>query len=618
MTAVVERVDGTRNGRVAALLAGGVDAHARRGDLRAARELFDAARREAERLDDSRAMAEAAIGMCGLWRHEGRTFVDVMGLRAGLGRALALADPRSPVALRLRARLAAEIGAGCVDPTTVVTLVDEARAGADPVARAEVFTIAHQCLPGPEHRPLRQTLATELVEASFHTGRRSDLLIGLLWRAAGLLSDADPHAGSALGELRTVLAHEEHRAVRWAVDAVDVMLAVRADDLDRAEASVDACARRGRAAGLVDAEVWYPAQLTAIRWYQGRVVEVLPMLTEVVESSTVGTMCNTYQALLAVAAAAAGDTQRAASALASLCHGDLTRLPRSGSWLITMHGIATAAHLLDDANLCAKAHELLSPYAGYPVLGGTGAVCFGSVDHVLGLASLTTGDLDRAIDHFRAAVRSNLALAHRPALRASRRELAGALARRGQLAGADEMPAGTTARCTRDGQLWYIAWGRRKARVEHRTGLPYLAALVANPGQEILALDLAAGLSAPAGPGPDAAPRDQPVLDAAAVRAYRDRLDVLRSEIDRRTACGDTARAARARTEHDWITNELAGAAGLAGRVRAFPNDQERARTAVGKAIRRAISHIGIADPVIGEHLAAAVRTGHRCSYRPA
>jgi len=38
---------------------------------------------------------------------------------------------------------------------------------------------------------------------------------------------------------------------------------------------------------------------------------------------------------------------------------------------------------------------------------------------------------------------------------------------------------------------------------------------------------------------------------------------------------------------------------------------------AVGKAIRRALTRIAEADPVIGQHLRQTVRTGTRCSYWP-
>ena len=105
------------------------------------------------------------------------------------------------------------------------------------------------------------------------------------------------------------------------------------------------------------------------------------------------------------------------------------------------------------------------------------------------------------------------------------------------------------------------------------------------------------------------------MLDRVAIRGYQDRLAQLRQELD----AGDRSeRAARARDERDWLAAELAAATGLGGRSRAFPTSRERARIAVGKAIRRAVAHVADADPVIGGHLAQTVRTGTRCAYWPA
>jgi hypothetical protein len=61
----------------------------------------------------------------------------------------------------------------------------------------------------------------------------------------------------------------------------------------------------------------------------------------------------------------------------------------------------------------------------------------------------------------------------------------------------------------------------------------------------------------------------------------------------------------------------VAGLAGLSGGTSAFPDQPERARVAVGKAIRRALARIAEADAVIGEHLRQTVHTGARCSYWP-
>ena len=107
-----------------------------------------------------------------------------------------------------------------------------------------------------------------------------------------------------------------------------------------------------------------------------------------------------------------------------------------------------------------------------------------------------------------------------------------------------------------------------------------------------------------------------PVLDRDAIGEYRNRLNRLDAEIDQLESA-DSVRASSARDERDWLTAQLASAAGFGGRTRSFPDQPERARVAVGKAIRRALVRITEADPVIGDHLGQAVRAGVRCSYWP-
>jgi hypothetical protein len=618
-------------------LADGIRALVDDGDLRAGRRHFERAYRAAERIRDAKAMAEAALGISGLWVHEHRTTAATALQRERLWRALYLVDRGSLLALRLRVRIAGEAAYRTGEPGAIMALLDEVRTSGDPVARAEALSVAHHCLLGPDHGAVRRELAVELVGVSFRTRRRGDLLMGLLWQTVDLFFDGDPHVGRRLGELRNMLAQRPHLAVGFVVAAIDVMLAIRAGDLDRAERLARACFERGQTAGDIDATGWYGAQLVAIRWYQGRLVEVLPMLTELVDSTTLSAVDNSSLAALAVAAATAGDRSRAVSALATLRGNALADLPRSSSWLVTLNGIVEAAHLLDDVSAAAEAYELLGPYAHLPMVGSLGVACFGSVHHALGVATLTTGDLDRAVTHLRTAVRQNLALAHWPAAIASRRRLAEALQRRGhpedtaaadrERAAADReaielglaVPAAaeSTLSCTRQGRKWRFTLGPRSVLVDHRIGVLHLAVLIANPGQEIDAVDLAAGLSV-LGPAGRDDRSSQPVLDREAVREYRRRLAELRVEIDDLESRNEHARAAQARAERDWLTAQLAATAGLGNRVRAFPTNRERARIAVGKAIRRAVDHVGAADRVIGEHLQHALRTGTRCSYLPA
>jgi hypothetical protein len=626
---VTESADG-----LMAALADGAYARDVDGDLRASRQSFERAYQLAERAGDVRAMALAALGLAGLWVSERRTVTGAVLLEARLEHVHSLLDPQSSLALRIRARLAGEADYRKGTYEAILATLDAARAAADPEPLAEALSLAHHCLLDPDHVERRRELAVELIKASFRTKRRSDLLMGLLWRTVDSYSAGDPHAGRHLGELRDHLEQQNHLAVAFVVSAIDVMLAIRAGRLDDAESLAGVCAASGVAAGDVDHDWWSGAQLVTIRWYQGRLAELLPALRDQVHSPDLSAVDNSSVAALAVAAALGGDLRTAASSLSALCGTDLARLPRSSSWLGTMNGVVEAAYLLGDAGVAERAYDLLRPYASLPMLGSLGVTCFGSVHQALGIASLTSGRLDRAIDHLRAAVQHNLALAHWPAVLMARQRLAQAYRRRGQPSDADaaqeelEAAAGEAAalglpdpdegarepyaECRRAGRKWRLSWRDRSVLMEDSIGMAHLAVLVANPRQEILAADLAAGLAVLGAAGGSA----HPVLDEVAIAEYRNRLKRLDALLGQREAADEADRGA-ARAEREWLVAQLAGAAGFGGRVRSFPDHGERARVAVGKAIRRALARITEADPILGDHLRQTVHTGVRCSYWP-
>jgi hypothetical protein len=635
------RLELVRPGDLRALLAEGTRAQHDDGDLEAGRQCFERAYRLAEQAGDTESMALAALGLAGLWVREGRTVTSSVLLEARLQHVLALLDPTSALALRVRTRLAGEADYSRGTHADITAALEEVRATGDPELLAEALRIAHHCMLGPEHVAIRRQLAVELTKAAFRTDRRSDLLMGLLWQTADSYCAGDPHAGRLLGELKEHLKPRDHLAVGFVASAIDVMLAIRAGRFGDAEELAAVCARRGAAAGDADHDWWSAAQLVTIRWYQGRLPELLPALRERVSSPVLSTVDNSAVAALAVAAAMSGDRHQAASSLAALCGSDLAALPRSSAWLVTMHGIVEAAYLLEAADVALRAYELLHPHADLPMIGSLGVTCFGSTQHALGVAALTTRQADLAVEHLTAAVQQNLALAHWPALLASRQRLAQAHLLRGApgdadaarreldlaaaeaaaiglpvpdapVAGSPAAAVAAVAECQRIGRKWRLALRNRSVLVEDSIGLAHLAVLIANPRQEIQAADLVAGV---AGLTPGDAGAAQQVLDHEAIAEYRNRLKSLDIEIDQPDA--DPARVARARAERDWLVAQLSSAAGFAGRTRAFPDQPERARVAVGKAIRRALARITEADPVIGEHLRQTVHTGVRCSYWP-
>lgn len=625
------------------------------GDLAAARSWFIRAYALAEEAGEGRLMAAAALGLGGLWVHEHRPVAAAACVEARQRTAVSLLDPRSSLALRMRARLAAEADYRAGRYATVLPIVGEARRAGDPVALAEALSLAHHCLLGPDHAEMRLGLAEELLREGSRTNRPSDALMGLLWRTVDLFMLGDPHAERSFAELSGCGQTERNAAVGFVVSAMRVMLGIRSGRLVEAERFAADCAERGEVVGDADHLGWYGAQMVAIRWYQGRIEELVGTLSEIANAPTLSAVDNALLAALAVAAATAGDRRQACGALARIRNGDLGQLPRSSSWLTAMNGVVEAAALLGDPDTAARAYALLLPYARLPIMASLGVACFGSAHHALGVASLTTGESSRAVEHFQTAIEQNMALGHWPAAALSRHRLGQALASRGsrsergniraaeaELAAAateaasldmmlpatagvrlglgGELPETETLVCTRSGRHWRIDLGVRSAVVEDSVGVRHLATLIAHPGIEMPSIDLAA----PRGPvgrnrtESRSGASVQVVLDEAALRQYRLRLRDLREEIDEAEAMHDSERTSRLRAEADWLTDELQAATGLGGRTRHFADDPERARIAVGKAIRRALQRISAADAVIGKELRAAIQTGLRCCYRPA
>jgi hypothetical protein len=173
----------------------------------------------------------------------------------------------------------------------------------------------------------------------------------------------------------------------------------------------------------------------------------------------------------------------------------------------------------------------------------------------------------------------------------------------------------------REGEYWTVAYRGKTARLRDTKGLYYIARLLAQPGRELHVRDLATmnqqsdtgNSSEPMGVEGDLGT----ILDARATAQYKQRLAEARQELDETTAAGDLGQAARARHEIETITEQLAAAYGLGGRLRTAGDPAERVRKAVTNQIRRTIDRISAAHPELGRHLTNALRTGFVCTYRP-
>jgi tetratricopeptide (TPR) repeat protein len=325
---------------------------------------------------------------------------------------------------------------------------------------------------------------------------------------------------------------------------------------------------------------------------------------------------------------------RAAEAAAELERSLPRALASAGPrWLGAMADLAFVAAETGDADAAARLYEAMRPYRGRLVLYGGAAVTLGPVTHYLGLLAATTGQTADAVMHFEDAIEAEERIGALPYLAHSLAAMGGALTRSGDAARAADCVArarGIARRLgmtvllrrlgapasewslVRDREDWLLTAGEERARLRDGRGLHYLRTLLAAPGRGIRALDLAAGGAGlvPAGTGP--------VVDAAARDAYRRRLGEVTATLEAADRSGDAAAAERAEAERTALLRELAGAAGLGGRVRDVAPEAERARVNVTRTLRSAIERIADAAPAAAAHLRASVRTGASCRYDPA
>jgi hypothetical protein len=167
----------------------------------------------------------------------------------------------------------------------------------------------------------------------------------------------------------------------------------------------------------------------------------------------------------------------------------------------------------------------------------------------------------------------------------------------------------TTPMLRREQELWAIDTPEGKTlRFKDSKGFAYLDQLLCRPGRELHVLEII---------GADTAGDAGPVLDERAKAEYRDRLADLREDLSEAERFHDGPRATRAREEMEIIAGQVAGAVGLGGRDRRAASDVQRARVNVQRCLKETLDRIAKADQAFGRYLAATVKTGEYCSFRP-
>lgn len=580
--------------------------------------------------------------------------VDQRLVRALEEATLMLAQAGAEAALRCRvqARLAAA-QQPARDPEVPVEMaraaIAEARRLGDPGLIRETLFVATAALTEFVDVTEIKPLADELLERSLVAEDTERALRAHIRRALAQLELGDFAAFQVdTDRILAAARNAGHPRLLWRPLIVGSLRAVmlgRFDDSERLLEEVEEL--RSLTDDPALAETYFAhrsLRLTAIDDRAGA-DEILPVLNQRLEalpdSDTAGPMVRTLFALRFF------EPDRVKAELPQLFRL-WPQMPPSAGYL----GIAAeAAARCGSAEECAHLHALLLPGDGRE--NHTGHIPYsyeGPIARVLALLEAAMGHTASAlrrmsqvterlraqsqlpwlarslVDQAEVLIRAGRASASEPLLNEAM-ELAGALSMRSLRARAEALlPAGTPSlppprpepvpssglAVVREGELWRVQLGALIARLKDSRGMELLARLVSQPGARIHALVLVGTDETPL-PDSDAGE----LLDAAALKAYRTRLAAISRDREEAEHNADLGRLSGLCREQEAIEDELARAVGLGGKVRRAASATERARVNATRRIKDAIARVKEAEPRLGEHLEAAIRTGTYSCYRP-
>jgi hypothetical protein len=520
--------------------------------------LLDASRL-AERLGDGDLLVEAALlnnrGFAGT---SGDLDEERIAILDAALRATGEADSRERALLL--ATLAVELTfSGEWDRR--VQMSDEAVAIArrleDRASLAYVLTLRFVTIWMPETLEERLANTAEALRLADELGDRWLQFHAVHWRAVALVqSGALTEAGAANAREQELASRLGDPTTRWISTYDRANFAIIYGRLSEAEELAREAADIATDSGQSGMLPMFASQLTNIRYEQGRLPELQPLIAEVVAEHP---GIPAFRSVLALAYVEGDLRNEARNLLAIDLKSEFGDMPADVTWL-TAHVIyAHVAAELGDRSAAEMLYERLAPWNDQIVYAAISA--WGDVDHALGRLATTLKRFDEAEQHLNAAseraerigapvwiARTHLSTARlmlardAPGDRAQAAELldevvAGARrvgaatveryavslrehqramdvaaggGRSGQrlrlqpsvveVADAAEEAAGPSrsAVLLQEGDYWTMRNGESEVRLQDSKGIQYLARLLSNPGVEIHAVDLQSGYAAPA------------------------------------------------------------------------------------------------------------------------
>ena len=194
----------------------------------------------------------------------------------------------------------------------------------------------------------------------------------------------------------------------------------------------------------------------------------------------------------------------------------------------------------------------------------------------------------------------------------------------------------------REAATWAISFGDETCRLKPMIGLDYISVLLQSPGKSIRALELQSvagglrtGSSADSVAATSAAEAFMEKTDDQGDRSWKKsdfgryeivddrtrsestkRLSEIEAEIAYRSGIGDKQVVKKLEDEYATLESYLQKSRTVRGRPRVFSNENEKARTSISHALRRAYESIQEQAPQTEAHLKSSISTGSTFTYR--
>lgn len=631
------------------------------GDVPAARVRCNEVMTACRRTPDPEAFARAALLYAGAMPEWGRVEPAVRAVLEEASRGEAALD--DALRARLQARLAGDlIAANEVEQSArVFALCDAAadtarRVGADGLLAVALTGSYFAAAMGMRRASGDAEIpSTQEMLAAAEAGGEHEYVVAIHYaRVSTLLAIGEADGFSAeCDALETAALASRVPEGLWLTEALDALRATLCGRFAEAADAMERALATGRRMQVTNAVGVYGCQRIMWHAFQGRLVEIEGEIEAFVEGHGTGPG---WRPMRALARLARGDVVAARVEFENLFATGLAPAERGVMARCYLAGLAALCVALRDRERAAVLYDRIARRPD--AWSVDGCETLGPWALLLGALARLCGRPTEAVRHFEEAIAQGRRMQSAPTVaraqsmlaslqlslepnREERTRITALLAEASQHA--EELGlVDVTARVARlqaklaqrpteaetnvfrrDGDVWAIRFAGKELRLKDGKGPRYLATLLGSPGREVHVLQFSAGAVASSsvaagaqaglsigalGGGVDDAP------DQEARRAYRERIEDLRAELDEAEQFADSGRAEALRAELEQLMAQLAGRFGSRAPTR---GPAETARKAVTKVLRTQIGRLLDVHPALGRHLRDTVRMGTVCVYAP-